>query len=112
MSQVSYPQVVWRGGTATSQPVALDGTTLCGLHIPAGFTGVALTVQVSDTGTPEGNFSPMTDAAGATLTYTVAPSKYVRLAPDDFRGVGCFRLVSGASEAANTTVRAAARELC
>lgn len=83
--------------SATSAEAKLDGSTLCGMFIPAGFVGTSITFTACDTS--GGTFLPV-HKDGAALTITVAASMYVALNPNDYAGLKFIKLVSSASETA------------
>ena len=94
--------------TTTSDAVDLDGLALVGLHMPAAFTGTALTFSVND---GEGTYNVLADGAGADVSKTVAASKFINLAPSDFAGVNKIKLISGSSEAAAREIRLVLRDI-
>lgn len=82
---------------SASSIVDCGGLALCGIFIPAAFTGTTITFQASADGI---NFFPMTlNTAGNNLSYAVAPSTYVAINPLDFQGVQYLKVVSGSTEA-------------
>lgn len=85
--------VIAVNGTVSTAMDMEDGT-LCGVFIPAGFVGTAMTFQTSIDGI---TFVAVNNAAGA-LSYVVAASKYIAIDPKDFRGMRYIKLVSGSSE--------------
>jgi len=52
-----------------SSAIDLKIDTLCGIYIPAGFTGTTITFSASYDAT---NYSPVKDGAGAAVSYTCA----------------------------------------
>lgn len=109
MAAVSHPQINWRASGTTSDPVMLNGNNLCGFIMPASFVGTSITFNMSDK--IDGTFVPVYDDTGTALTYTVSTSRYVRVKPSDFAGIRVLQLVSSSSEAANTVVKLAVREI-
>lgn len=107
-SFVAFPAVIASSGT-TSGEQDLDGNTLCGLMMPAAFTGVAITFLVSLT--TGGTFNALTKDDGSAYSVTVAASKYVALDYTKFAGVRYVKIVSGSSEGADRTVNLVARKL-
>lgn len=89
-----------------SGEVNVYGTTLCGLHLPASFTGTALTFQaaVASGGTYQEVYKD-----GAALSVTVAQAKYIALNPADFAGIQYLKIVSGSAEAAERIITLATR---
>jgi hypothetical protein len=114
MEAMEFQPVVCRSvatianGQTVSSAVDLGGTTLCGLMMPAAFTGVALTFQGSIDGT---NFAIVKGSDGNDLSLTVAAARYVKLNPVDFYGLRHLKLVSGSAEAAARDITLASRPL-
>lgn len=92
-----------------SSEVDLRGMTLCGIHLPAAFTGTALTFKAATAS--GGTFQSVVDGAGAAVSKTVAQGQYVKLDPADFAGIQFIKIVSGSSEAAERTLTLALRSV-
>lgn len=89
-------------GQTASAVIACSGFVLCGIQLPAAFTGTTLTFQASIDGT---TFQPVySTASGTALSYTVAQGHYVAVNPQDFQGVNYLKIVSGSSEGAARTL--------
>lgn len=81
-----------------SSAIDLGGFVLCGIQVPAAFTGVALTFQASMDGV---TYQPMRNTySGTALSYTVAQGEYIAVNPVDFYGVNFLKIVSGSTESA------------
>lgn len=106
---VSKADVTWRGAGAISELVKIPGVTLCGLYIPAGFSGTS--VKILATYSPDNVAGiPVADSTGlADLSVPVSAGRYVALDYTKLVGVEAFQLQSSTTEAANTIVRAAVR---
>lgn len=91
----------------TSEAVDLSGTTLCGIHMPAAFTGTALTFLAASAA--DGTYQAVKDSAGDPVSVTVAQGTYVQLDPAVFAGIQYLKVVSGSTEAAARTLTLAAR---
>ena len=91
-----------------STPADLDGLALVGIHMPATFTGTALTFSI-DNG--EGVFNVMADGAGADVSKTVAASKFINLPPSDFAGINKIKLISGTTETGERVIRLVVRDI-
>lgn len=94
-------------GQTTSAEMDLGGGDLCGLFLPAAFTGV--TVKLLAAPASGGPFVTV-QAGGADYALPVAPSKYVpveNLAV--VAGLRFVKLVSGTAEAADRAVTLAVR---
>lgn len=84
----------------------LGSKTLCGVYIPAGWVGTAMTFQASADGV---TYVAVHNAAGA-YSIVVAASKYVAVDPTVFLGVRYLKLVSGSTESGGPlTVKLAVR---
>lgn len=88
-------------GQTTSGVVSTGGMALCGILMPAAFTGTALTFVVCNTS--GGTYQPLYNSSGQ-VSYTVAASRYIAITPVDFAGVAFFKIVSGSSEGATRTL--------
>lgn len=91
----------------TSGAVDLGHATLCGIYVPASFTGTTLTFTASDTAT--GTFAPVKDGAGAAVSKTVAAGDYIYIDPVLFAGIRHLKIVSGSAEAAERVLKLATR---
>jgi hypothetical protein len=72
--------------------------SLCGIQIPASFTGTSLSFLAATS--LSGPFQPVYNKSGQ-VTYTVAAGRYVAIDPSDFYGVVFLQIVSNASEGAS-----------
>ena len=84
--------------TTTSAAIDLQGASLCGIYMPAAFTGTTLKFSVATTLT--GTFVVMQDGFGNDITKTVAANKYIAVDPADFAGVRFLKIISGSTELA------------
>lgn len=88
-------------GQTVGSVMNTGGQVLCGILMPAAFTGTTITFQVCNTS--GGTFQPLYNSSGQ-VSYTVAASRYIAIDPKDFYGVAFLKLVSGSSEGATRTV--------
>lgn len=88
-------------GQTVSALITTGGFSLCGILLPAAFTGTTLTFLVCNTA--GGTFQPLYNSAGA-VSYTVAASRYIAIDPKDFAGVAFLKIVSGSAEGALRTL--------
>jgi len=96
-------------GQTTSGEIDLYGCTLCGLFMPAAFTGT--TIKISASPTSGGTFLPV-QSSGADYSLTVAASKYVPIENlSIIAGVRYIKLVSGSSEGADRSITLATRSV-
>ena len=91
-------------GQQVSSIIKCGGFTLCGILLPAAFTGVALTFLASVDGV--NFFSVQYGYTGTLLSYVVAQGQYVAINPVDFYGINYLQVKSGSSEAALRTLYA------
>lgn len=84
-----------------SDALVTGGLTLCGIQLPATFTGTAISFEMCDT--IGGTYVPMYNSAGA-ISYTVAASRYIAVDPKDFQGVQFLKIKSNATELAARTL--------
>lgn len=88
--------VVEIADSATTSSVAdLNGTSLVGILIPAGFNGTAITFQVSSDNETYYNYY---NAAGTLVSVTVAASRAVGFQATDFAGFRFLKVVAGTSQ--------------
>jgi hypothetical protein len=89
-------------GQTVSAAIECGGLALCGIQLPAAFTGTALTFQASLDGV---TYQPVhSAAAGTLLSYTVSQGQYCAIDPKDFLGVAFLKIVSGSAESAARTL--------
>lgn len=94
-------------GQTASGIITLGGLVLCGILLPAAFTGTALTFEASVDGT---NFSLIkSTSSGTSLSYTVAQGTFAAIDPKDFYGVNFLKIVSGTTEGGARTLNLAVR---
>lgn len=86
----------------SSDPITTGGMSLCGIKLPAAFTGTALTFTMCDT--VDGTYVGMKKADGTDLSYVVAQNTYVIIDPKDFQGVNFFKIKSGSTEGGARTL--------
>ncbi|MBX9583664.1 MAG: hypothetical protein K2X87_25460 [Gemmataceae bacterium] len=106
---ISHPHVTWPAAGTTSKAVALAGQTICGLYLPSGFAGTAVSFTACDT--PDGTYVAVKDDTGTAISYTVSASSFCRIRPSDLAGIQFLKVVSGSSEAAGTAAKLAVREV-
>lgn len=100
-ARAQWPAAIANGAT-TSSTIDLYLYDFIGLQMPAAFTGVTMTFTGSQDGI---TFTPIFDSAGAAVSYTVAPNRYVMVNFNHFNLFPRFiQLVSGAAEGAARTV--------
>lgn len=84
------------GGQQASGGFKTNGLSLCGILMPAAFTGTALTFLASVDGV---DFFPIYNAAGV-VSYSAQAGQYIAIDPQDFYGVTYLQIKSGSAEAA------------
>ena len=95
--------------TQESSPIYCGGLSLCGIMLPAAFTGTALTFEASIDGT--NFFSVNSTTSGTPLSYTVTQGTYCAIDPKDFLGINYLKVKSGTSEGAARTLYASLKGL-
>lgn len=103
----AIPAVIAASGTKTAA-IDLGGFVLCGILLPAAFTGTAITFEVSDA--IAGTYVALkTTTSGSALSYTVAQGTFAAIDPKDFQGVRFLKIVSGSTEGSARTLKLATR---
>jgi hypothetical protein len=95
-------------GQQASAGFATGGFALCGVFIPAAFTGTTITFLASTT--LGGTYVSVENASGL-VSYSVAPSQYIAINPQDFYGVAFLQIKSGSAEGASRTLTVALKGL-
>lgn len=90
-------------GTVSSV-INCNGKVLCGVLLPAAFTGTALTFLASVDGI--NFFAVKSTTSGTALSYTVAQGTYCAIDPKDFQGINFLQIKSGSTEVAARTLLA------
>lgn len=108
-SRIDFEPITIESGETISNEVNMRGMTLCGLYMPAAFTGTTITFQASDQS--NGTFVAAYDVSGSQITATVSASKYIKLDPSDFAGIQHIKLVSGSAEGADREIKLAIRSV-
>ena len=97
-------------GTATSQQIDLAGNTLCGLFMPAAFTGTTIKIQVASTSGGTVSTVQKDELGGGDYTITVTAGKYVPISNLGLlSGARFITLLSSANEGAARSVLLAVR---
>lgn len=96
-------------GATESAAINFQGCTLCGIFLPAAFTGTSLSFSAA--ASEGGSFLPLQQSDGTLLTVPVTANRYLALDASLFMGVRFLRIISNASEAAGRTLVLAARSL-
>ncbi|QEL19345.1 hypothetical protein [Limnoglobus roseus] len=108
MVAIVYPNFSWPAAGTTSKAEKIAGSTIAGIRIPSGFSGTSLTFLACDA--IDGTYTTVKDTTGATITVTVSGAGHHVVLPANFASVEFLKLVSSASEAANTVVKLCVRE--
>ena len=93
-------------GQTASAAIDLSGCTLCGVYVPAAFTGTTLAFQASPDGAA---FSRVGDGSGNAYVQSLAPGDFVPVDTAVFAGVRFVKIVSNAAEAAARSLTLAVR---
>lgn len=95
--------VVIANGATESGAITTGGQCLCGVLMPAAFTGTAITFEASSA--VDGTYVPVYGSAGASvLSYVVGTSRYIAIDPKDFQGIEFLKIKSGSAEGAARTL--------
>ncbi len=95
--------VVIASGQQESAAISCAGFVLCGILLPAAFTGTTLTFEASSSFA--GTYVPVKNTtSGTALSYTVAQGTYAALDPKDFQGISFLKIKSGSAEGAARTL--------
>lgn len=86
-------------GQQESSVISCGGFVLCGVKIPAAFTGTALTFEMCDTA--GGTYVPVNGIDGTPISYVVAQGNYYAIDPKNFHGINFLKIKSGSSEGAD-----------
>lgn len=84
-------------GQTTTETIPTGGSSLCGIQLPATFSGTSLTFLAATQF--DGPFQPIYNSTGQ-VTYTVVQGEYIAINPQDFYGVFYLQIKSNASEGA------------
>lgn len=109
----SYDLVaVISNGTSASQQIDLAGNSLCGLFIPASFTGTSIKLSVATTSGGAASVLQKDEVGGGDYTISVSTGKYVPISNlSILAGVRFITLISSANEAAERSITLAVRPL-
>lgn len=81
----------------TSGAVQIRGLHLCGIQMPAAFTGTGVSFLASADGV---TYQPAYDSGGTLISATVAASRYIALNPAALAGIEYLKVKSNGTEAA------------
>lgn len=93
----------------TSGEADLIGTSLCGIIMPAAFTGTSLTFQVSNAS--GGTYQTLYDSTNATISVAVTQGRSYSLNPTNFAAWRYIKVVSGSSEGAARDIILVSRQI-
>lgn len=83
-------------GQTDSSAIPTGGFTLCGLFLPAAFTGASISFLASSDGV---TYVPVrSTTSGTLLSYTVTVSTYLSIDPKDFQGIAFLKIKSASAE--------------
>ena len=94
--------VVIADSATVSSAADLNGTTLVGIDIPAGFDGTAMTFQVSSDGVTYYTYKKLAD--GLAVTAVVGANASYATVPTDFAGYRFIKLVAGTAQTGAITI--------
>lgn len=108
-SELSAFTTTIANGATESAAINLRDFTLCGIFLPAAFTGASVTFLAAST--LAGTYVEVQDGDGAAISRTVAASKFIPIDPVDFLGVKFLKIKSASAEAALRTLTVMGRDL-
>lgn len=94
--------------STTSTEITLNGALVCGIYIPKGFTGTAISFLASVIS--GGETFRVADGEGNAYSLTCAAGDYVPLEPSIFAGIDFLKVVSGSTESTLRYLMIATRE--
>lgn len=95
--------VVIASSATDSAAISCGGLVLCGVKLPATFTGTAISFLMCDT--VDGTYVAVkSTTSGTALSYTVAQGTYCAIDPRDFQGISFLKIKSGSTEGAARTL--------
>ncbi len=97
----AVPVVIGNGAQA-SAAINCGGFVLCGIKLPAAFTGSTLTFQVCDT--VDGTYQDLYNAVNDLVSMDVAAGRWYAIDPAFFSGVQFLKIKSGSAEGAARTI--------
>lgn len=104
---VPIPVVISSGGTV-SAAADLVGTSICGLSLPAAFTGTAVSFQTS---ADNSTWQALYDNTNTLISATVTQARNYSLNPANFAGWRYVKAVSNATEGGARTVTLVCRQV-
>lgn len=107
MNPLKFTPVTISSGQTESSAIDLTNGSLCGIYLPATFTGTTLSFKTSLT--LDGTYQPWTDAADVLIALVVAQGKNYPLNPADYIGIRFLKLVA-TSQSQNSIVNLAIRD--
>lgn len=112
MATPSYAQTIIRAAGTTTDAIGLAGQTVVGFITPHVFASTTITFSMCDT--IDGTYITIKDSSGSAVSFTVSTDGYYGFKYDQigaFLGVRFLKVIGGSSEAANTVVKLAVREI-
>lgn len=95
-------------GQTESSVAELLGTRCIAIITPSALTGTAFTLKASYDGN---TYSDVYNAEGTQLSVLCSASRWIAIVPADLAGVAFLKLVSNASEGADTDIKIITRPL-
>ena len=97
--QIVFPSVKVANGQKLGTVITTEGLQLCGIMMPAAFTGANLTFYACSDATGA-NAQEIYNSAGV-VTYAVAAGRFIAINPADFAGVQFLQIRSDTNEGAD-----------
>ena len=102
------PAVIANGGTVSAE-VDLIGTSVCGMVLPAAFSGTSVTFQTAIA--LGGTYQPLYDSTNTQVSIPVTQARNYSLNPATFAAWRYIRVVSSTAEGAERTVTLVCRQV-
>jgi len=109
LGNLTTNNVTITSGQTVSDALDLQGLALCGIQIPAAFTGASITFQGSYDGS---TYQAIYNVSNTAYSITVGTSRTYAINPADFAGFRYVKIVSASAEGANRTIVVSTREAC
>ena len=94
--------VVIANGAQLSAVINCGGMALCGIKLPATFTGTSLTFEICDTA--GGTFQPLYNSVNELVSMDVTQGRWYAIDPAFFQGVQFLKIKSGSAEGGARTL--------
>lgn len=98
-----------RKGDLVSEPLDLEGVSMCGLYLPDEFVGEKVTFYASTK--KDGEYFPVCYGDGSKVEMVVSRKRYCLLLSDFFIGVRHIKIASNEAQVQDAEIKFAARPI-